>query len=153
MKKTLFTLSATVLITGILLTSCDSTSKKIENAEGNVLDAKEAVLDAESDLNQARQDSITEFQQFKIKHQNQILANEKSIADLRLSIAGASQENKAIYEKKLAELEETNNALKIKLDEYNEEEKDQWQSFKTEFKSDMDKLGKAFSEFTVSSKK
>lgn len=113
------------------------------------MDAKEAVLDAESELNQARQDSITEFLKFKIEHQNQIRANEKSIADLRLGLASVSKENKAIYEKKLAELEGKNNALKIRLTEYNEEEKDQWQSFKTEFKSDMNKLGKAFSDFTV----
>ncbi|MBU1370495.1 MAG: hypothetical protein KJ578_02880 [Bacteroidetes bacterium] len=152
MKKIFFTLAATVFIAGILLTSCNSPSKKIEKAEDNVVDAKEAVIDAQSDLNQAIQDSITEFQQFRIKFQNQITANEKSITDLRLSIANASQTNKIIYEKKLAELEERNNTLKIKLAEYNEEETDKWQTFKSEFKRDMDELGKAFSDFTVSSK-
>lgn len=153
MKKIIFILAATVFSAGLLFTSCNSTSKKIENAEDDVQDAKEAVIDAQSDLNQAIQDSITEFQQFRIEYQNQILANEKSIAALKISVAKASQANKVLFEKKLAELEARNNELKTKLAEYNEEETDKWQAFKTEFKRDMDELGKAFSDFTTSSKK
>ncbi|MBN1819569.1 MAG: hypothetical protein JW833_02570 [Prolixibacteraceae bacterium] len=152
MKKIIFTLAVTVFIAGILVTSCNSPSQKIENAEENVLDAKEAVIDAQSDLNLALQDSVTEFQQFKTEFQNQIIANEKTIAGLKLSIAGASQDNKVLYEKKLAELEEKNSDLKIKLGEYQEGETDQWQTFKVEFKHDMDELGKAFSDFTVRDK-
>lgn len=152
MKKIVFTLAATAFIAGILLTSCNSSSKKIENAEDKVLDAKEAVIDAQSDLNLARQDSVTEFQKFKTEFQNQISANEKSIAGLKLTIAGASQENKILYEKKVAELEEKNSNLKIKLAEYKEGETDQWQTFKSEFKRDMTELGKAFSDFTISNK-
>ncbi|MGM0622160.1 MAG: hypothetical protein ACQETJ_13995 [Bacteroidota bacterium] len=144
-------MSATILFTGMLFTSCNSQSEKVENAEDNVLDAKKAVIKAESELSQTRQDSITDFQQFKTKYQNQISANEKSIADLRSNIEGAIKENKASYEKKVAELEEKNNALKTKLNDYNEEKKNQWQSFKTEFKRDMDELGEAFSAFTINS--
>lgn len=151
MKKILFTVSATILFTGMLFTSCNSQSEKVENAEDNVLDAKKAVIKAESELSQTRQDSITDFQQFKTKYQNQISANEKSIADLRSNIEGAIKENKASYEKKVADLEEKNNALKTKLNDYNEEKKNQWQSFKTEFKRDMDELGEAFSAFTINS--
>ncbi len=152
MKKILFTLAATIFFAGFFLTSCNSSSKKIEKAEDNVLDAKEAVIDAQIDLNQAIQDSITEFQQFRIEFQNQIAANERTIAGLRSSIANANQANKVLLEKKLAELEERNNELKIELAEYNEKETDKWQSFKSEFKRDMDELGKAFSDFTTNSK-
>jgi len=151
MKKIVITLAATVFIAGMLLTSCNSTSQKIENAEDKVQNAKEAVVDAKSELNLALQDSVTEFQQFKTEFQNQITANEKSIAGLRLSIVDASRENKILYEKKIAELEKRNNDLKTELAEYKEDGTNQWQSFKSEFKSDMDELGKAFSDFTVSS--
>lgn len=152
MKKIVFKLAATVFIAGLLFTSCNSQSQKIENAEDNLQDKKEAVIDAKIDLTQARQDSVTEFQQFKTEFQNQIIANEKTIAGLKVSIADASQEDKALYEKKLAEMEEKNNDLKVKLAEYKEEETDQWKTFKLEFKRDMDELGKAFSDFTVSNK-
>jgi hypothetical protein len=152
MKKLVFNLAATVFFAGILFTSCNSSSQKIENAEDKVLDAKEAVIDAQSDLNLARQDSVTEFQQFKTDFQNQISANEKSIAGLKINYVGANKESKVLYDKKLAELEVKNNDLKIKLAEFKEGETDKWQTFKMEFKRDMDELGKAFSDFTVSNK-
>ncbi|WP_372948599.1 hypothetical protein [Mariniphaga sp.] len=152
MKKIVFKLAATVFIAGLLFTSCNSQSQKIENAEDNLQDKKEAVIDAKIDLTLARQDSISEFEQFKSDFQNQIKTNEKTIAGLKLSTVGASKENKVLYEKKLVELEERNNELKIKLAEYKEGEPDQWKAFKLEFKRDMDELGKAFSDFTVSNK-
>jgi hypothetical protein len=112
MKKIVITLAATAFFAGILFTSCNSPSQKIEKAGDKLLDAKEAVIDAKIDLTLARQDSISEFHQFKTEFQNQIIANEKTIAGLKLSIAGASRENKILFEKKLAELEEKNSNLK-----------------------------------------
>lgn len=153
MKKNVFTLAATAFSAVVILTSCNSSSQKIDNAEDKLDDARESVIDAKSDLNMALQDSITEFQQIKTEFQNQIIANEKSIAGLKLSFEDASQENKILYEKKLAELEEKNTKLKIQLAEYNEGETDQWEKFKSEFKRDMDELGKAFSDFTIRNKK
>lgn len=150
MKKIIFTLVATVFIAGMLLTSCNTKSQKVENAEEELQDAREDVTNARIDLNLARQDSINEFQLFKTNSQNQIIANERTIAGLKLSIADASQEKKILYEKKLVELEQKNNDLKIKLAEYNEEGTDQWKEFQSEFKRDMDELGDAFSNFTVS---
>lgn len=52
-------------------------------------------------------------------------------------------------EKKLAELEQKNKALKEKLAEYKEDGNEQRKSFKTEFNHDMKELGKAFSDLTV----
>ncbi len=43
--------------------------------------------------------------------------------------------------------------MKIKLADYKEDGTEKWQIFKTEFKSDMDELGKAFADFTVSNNK
>jgi hypothetical protein len=153
LKKPVYTIAATALLAVTILTNCNSSSHKIDNAEDKLQDAKEAVLDAKIDLNLAVQDSITEFQQFKTESQNQIIANEKSIAGLKLSFADASQDNKILYEKKLFELEEKNSELKIKLAEYQQGDTDQWQLFKSEFKRDMDKLGKAFADFTINNKK
>lgn len=152
MKKLVFTLAATAFFAGILFTSCNSPSQKIENAEDRVQNSQEAVIDAKIDLTMARQDSISEFQQFKTNYQNQIRTNEKTIAALKTNIADASQENKVAFEKKLTILEERNNELKVKLGEYKEGDKAQWESFKSEFKSDMDDLGKAFTDFTVTTK-
>ncbi len=153
MKKTIFTLVITVFIAGTIFTACVSPSQKLENAEENVIDAKNAVIEAQSDLNQAYQDSITEYQQFKIEAENRITANEKSIEELRTKIVSTNDENKVLYQTKLAELQKRNYELKIKLSEYKADEKDQWQEFKTEFKNDIEELGKAFSDFTVKNDK
>ncbi len=153
MKKIVITLAATAFFAGILFTSCNSPSQKVKNAEDKVQETKAAVIDAKIDLTLARQDSVSEFQLFKTDYQNQFRNNEQTIAGLKSSIADASRENKIVYDKKLAELEKRNNELKIKLAEYKEGDNSQWQTFKSEFKRDMDELGKAFSNFTVSNKK
>ena len=153
MKKILFTWAVTLFITGTIFTGCNSPAKKVEKADEKVQDAKKAALDARSDLNLAYQDSITEYQQFKIQSENSIKANEKSIEELRVKIVSANNENKVLYETKLAELQKRNYELKMKLIEYKADETDKWKTFKTEFKRDMDELGKAFADFTVSNTK
>lgn len=152
MKKIILTLAVTAFITGSILTGCLSPSQKVKNAEDKLKDKQEAVLDAKNDLNLAQQDSLTEMQQFKIKFENQIGAYEKSIADLKVSIDDTNKENKALLQKKLDELERRNNELKVKLADYKDEGTDKWQTFKSEFKHDMDELGKAFTGFTVNDK-
>lgn len=152
MKKTIFTMAAMLFIGGNIFTGCVSPAKKVENAEEKVLDAKEVVKKAKQDMNIIRQDSVTDYQQFRIVYDNKIVANEKSIAELKVNVANASKENKILYQKKLAELERRNNDLKIELNNYKSESADDWLEFKNEFKNDMDELGKAFADFTVTNK-
>lgn len=149
MKKTIFTMVVMLFIAGNIITGCDSPAKKLENAEEKVLDAKKEVKEAKQDVNNILQDSVTDYQQFRIVYDNKIVANEKSIAELKVNILSANEENKVVYKKKLAELERRNNDLKIELNNYKSESADDWQRFKTEFKNDMDELGKAFADFTV----
>jgi len=87
MKKSVFTLAITMLIGGTILTGCQSSAEKVENAENNLQEAKENVLEAKQDLKVAHQDSITEYQKFRIEYEERITANEKSIADFRARMA------------------------------------------------------------------
>jgi hypothetical protein len=150
MKKLLFTLYVTIFVAGAILTGCNSPTQKEENAEDKVQESKVPVLNTKSDMYLTQQDSLTVLQQFKAEYDKKIIANEKRAEELKTSFADATKENKAIYEKKLAGLEKRNNEMKIKLAEYKEEGTDQWQTFKSEFKRDMDELGKALADFTVS---
>lgn len=118
---------------------CQSSSKKVENAQENVVKANE-------ELNQALKDSI---QQYRITTQEKLIANEKQLAEYKAKIAIQKKENKAKYEEELAKLVQKNNDLKIKLENYNEENEVKWEAFKTEFNRDMDELGKAFKDLTV----
>jgi len=149
MKKTIFSLAVTLFIAGNIFTGCVSPTQKVEKAEEKVMDAKEEVKEAQQDLNVIQQEAEMDYQQFRIVYDNKIMANEKSIAELKINIAGANEENKVTFKKKLAELERRNSDLKIELTDYKSEGADDWQEFKTEFKNDMDDLGKAFADFSV----
>ena len=153
MNKTIYTLAVSLFFAGTFITSCTSPSQKVENAEEKVLDAKKEMKEAKNELNVILQDSVTEYRQFRIVYDNKIIANEKSIAELKLNIASANKENKVSYKKKLAELERKNNDLKIELAEYKADGADNWNEFKNEFKNDMDELGKEFADFTITSEK
>jgi hypothetical protein len=150
MKRILFTLAVTTFIASSIFTGCNSPTQKTENAEENVQETKVPVLNNESDLYLTQKDSLSTFQQFKANYEKQINANEKRVAEIKMSFADANKETKAIYNKKLAGLEKRNSDLKTKLAEYKDDGAGNWQIFKIEFKSDMDDLGKAFSDFTVS---
>ena len=149
MKNTILTLAVAVFMAGTMLTGCQSSAKKVENAEEKVQDAKDKVVEAKQEQNQEMNDSI---QQFKKESQEKISANEKSIAEFKARIAKEKMENKAKYEKKLAELEQKNSDMKKKMDDYKENGKDKWTAFKHEFSHDMEELGNALKGFTVKSK-
>ena len=150
MRNKISSFTAVLFLVGILLISCQSSSDKVKNAKDNVKDAEMQVKVTQQELNQALQDSI---RQFKAESNLAIGNNEKSIAAFKLKIENANKSTKAKYEKAVAELEQKNSDLKMKLEEYNDEGTDKWQDFKSEFQNDMNKLGKAISDFTVNNEK
>lgn len=135
-----------MFMTLTVFTGCQSSSKKVENAKENVLEAKDDMVDANKELNQALKDSI---QDFRKKSEEQIVANEKSLAIYKAEIAKQNKKNKADYEKEWAKLVKKNSDMKIKLENYNEKSEGNWEEFKTEFSRDMDELGNAFKDLTV----
>ena len=149
MKNKIITLAVTTFIAGTLITGCQSSSAKIENAEDKVVEAKQNVTEAKQELSQAIKDSI---QLFKKESDDRISANEKSIAEFRMRIHRENVENRAIYEKNIAELERKNRDMRIRLEEFRDDGKESWMSFRAEFRHDMDELGKAFKGFTVKRK-
>lgn len=134
---------------GTMFTGCQSSSTKVENAQDKVQEAKDKVIEAKQELNQTIKDSI---QQFKKESQEQINANEKSIAEFKVKIAKERKENRAEYERQLTLLEQKNNQMKKDLEEFREDQKDKWDAFRFKFKHDMAELGKAFKNFTVKNK-
>lgn len=136
-------LTIIAFVAGATFTSCQSSTTKVENA-------KEKMEEARQKLDQALRDSI---QKFKKESEDKIIVYEKGIADLKAGIIKENKENKALYEKKLAELEQKNSDLKKKLGDYKEENIEKWIAFKTEFAQDMDGLEKALKEFTITNKK
>jgi len=143
MKNRITTIAIASIIAGTILTSCQSSEKKVENAKENVVEAKQ-------DLNQIVKDSII---QFRTESAIKIAEHEKSIADFRMRIAKDKKANRVKYEAKLAELEQKNTDLKKRLDDYKEESQEQWNSFKVGFNKDMDAFGEAFKNLGSKDKK
>lgn len=142
MKKTIFVHAVSLFIAGTMITSCQQSGNKVE-------DARENVVEANQELKQAISDSV---QQFKRESEAKISAYDRNIAELKVKIALEKKEDKALYEKNLAELEQRNKEMKRKLAEYKAEGKDDWNSFRYEFKRDMDELGQSLKDFTVKGK-
>lgn len=145
MKKTIFILSITMLMSGTILVGCLSSDEKVEAARDNVNDANKEVQIANQELSQAKQDSILLFRQ---EAAERISMNKKSIADFKLKISKENKIQKAKNEKRLAELEKRNNLLEKSLADYKDDEKTKWSEFKIEFNNDLDELGKAFKNLT-----
>lgn len=142
MKNKLFILFTMGLVSGSMLIGCNSMNKKADASQDKVQDARQDVAEANLALNNA-------IEEFKIKSADAIAENEKNIADFKVKIAGEKAENKAILEKKLAEMEQKNNELKKKLADYKNDGNEKWKEFKDEFNHDMNNLGKAFRDLRV----
>jgi predicted nucleic acid-binding Zn-ribbon protein len=121
------------LMVGTLLAGCGKTSEqKVEAVKQELKDAKA--------------DYLAEWQTFKRESEQTIEANEKRIDAFKEKMEKAGSKVKAKYSKEVAVLEQKNRDLKKKLEEYKDEGQSKWQEFKTNFKHDMDAIGKTISD-------
>jgi chromosome segregation ATPase len=154
MKKTIFILSmATSLVLGAILIGCQSSAQKEKTAQDKVQDAKQDLKAVQNDINTEAQKVATaeEWKEFKIKTEEMISNNEKSIAELKAKIKKAGKTLDALRENRIDKLEQQNRDLKARLEDYEKNQSD-WESFKVEFNHDMDELGKALKDLTVDNK-
>ena len=154
MKKTIISYAvASTLIAGIIFTGCQSASQKEEAAKEAVQEAKEELKDVRDDANKEAQKlaSAEEWIAFKTESDEKIRNNEIRIAELKVKLKKPGKILDGLYEKRIETLEQRNNDLKIKIENYEKNQSD-WESFKREFNHDMDELGQAFKDITVDNK-
>ena len=149
MKRTILTMAITAFLAGAMLTGCQSSADKIENAEAKVREAQDKVVLANQELDQALKDSI---QQFRKESEAELASNEKSIAEFKVKIAKERKENRAMYEKRMAELDQQNREMRRNLEEFNDVQRDKWESFRIRFKHDMDEHATAMKNFWTGSR-
>lgn len=153
MKKTFYTLAITTFMAGTVLTSCQNTTKKEEAAQDNVEDARENLDNAKEELTEARKEAThEEWNAFRADTDATITANEVRIADLKARMNNTGKTIDAEYAKRIQVLEQKNNDLKVKIESYKTESKNDWDSFKKEYNRDMKELGQAFKNLTVDNK-
>lgn len=142
MKKTIFTLGVTMLIAGIMIMGCQSSTKKLENAQNEVADAYDK-LDAAND------EYLADVEKYRIETAERIAVNDKSISEFKTRIQYEKMVAKEDYEKKIAALEQKNSDIKKKMDEYKADGKENWLIFKKQFNNDMDELIEALKNLTM----
>lgn len=138
--KHIFTFAVAGLMAGTLSTGCGKTSEqKVENAKENVGDAKQDLQDAQTKY-------LAEWQTFKRDSELTIEANEKRIDAFKEKMERAGPKAKAKYRKDVAVLEQKNRDLKKKLEDYKDEGQSKWEEFKTNFKHDLDGVGRTMTD-------
>ena len=150
MKQTFIKIAFVTFIAGLMITSCQPSTQKVENAKEDLNAAKEQVVEARQDYNQAVKDSVI---QFRKDSEVRISENERLIAAFKANLSKMEKATQVKYEKTIADLELLNIHMKQKLADYKDEEESKWQSFKREFNHDMDELGKSLKGLVVDDKK
>jgi hypothetical protein len=154
MKKSVHMLALTALIFGSTLFSCKTNSEKEADATQNVTEAKEDLKETkdENTNDAATKANDAEWQTYKSESLATIAKNEVRIVELRKARQKPGTTFDASYSKNIDELATKNEALRVRINNYENNQTD-WESFKREFSSDMDDLGNAFNNLTVNNKK
>lgn len=140
MQNSILVFAITGFLAGTLLTSCEKTTEqKLEGAKQNVGEAKQ-------DLKDVRTEYLADWQTFKRESEQTLEANEKRIDAFKDKMDKAGPKARARYNKEVAILERSNRDLKKKLEKYKDEGQGKWVEFKTNFKRDMDGIGKTLND-------
>lgn len=150
----MLTLAVAIIIGTTLMMSCKSSTKEEKEAQEKVVEAKENVQDAKDSLRVAKNEvNAEELKAFKKETDSVINDNKAKIEVLKLKMKKTGESIDATYQKNIADLEQKNKNLKIKMEAYKNDATSDWQSFKREFKHDLDEIGQAFKDLTVDNKK
>jgi len=145
MKKSILVLAVCTLISGAIITSCSSSSQKVENAEENVAKANDA-------LDDANEEYLADIENYKREAEIKMAANDKSIADFNARIANEKKEAKADYQKKIKEIEQKNTDMRKSIADYKADGKENWELFKADFNKEMNDWAELFEKITVKNK-
>lgn len=141
MKKTISILFIAAVMGGTIVTGCQSSEQKVDNAQNKVINAK-------FDLNDARIAYHAEIENYRKITANKIAANNKSLSDFKARIEVQKYAAKEDYKKKISELEQKNSDLKKTMDDYKEQGKENWEKFKSDLNKRIDELALAFKDLT-----
>lgn len=139
MKKSIVTLGMLASVFAISLTSC-------KNAESNVKQTQEEVLDARVDLMESKNEAAEALEKFKLDIYEKLSDNNKKIRDLRVKEIKGTSKEKEDYTVRIDDLQTKNEALKSKLDAYTSYDASSYETFKSELQENADVLEKEFQE-------
>jgi len=131
------------------LSNCEILENELNEAKGRFKLAKKDVKDAKQKLNQALEEVINEIENKK----KEIIETQNNLVDNPESSSAFNIENiKSKYEEAVVELELRKNKIKKKIEEYNTEGTENWDSFKRKLNHDLEELGIALKGIVTKSK-
>jgi uncharacterized protein YdeI (BOF family) len=131
MKKTILIIGLLLFTTIALVVSCNYNNDKKEETAQQQMQATE----------QVQEDAVSDFQHFKDDAYSKISDNIRNIVTLRARMMMGKDDANEKYRLDTDSLEKRNNALKIRIDNYNDDGTGNWKIFKTSFNRAMDSLG------------
>lgn len=139
MKKSIVTLGILAAFFAMSVTSC-------KDAETNVTDTQEEVLDAQVDLMETKNEAAAALEKFRLNVYEQISDNNKKIRDLRVREIKGTASEKENFTSRIDQLEEKNEALKSKLDAYTSYDAANFNTFKSDMEVNAESLEREFQE-------
>lgn len=139
MKKSIVTLGMLASILALSLTSC-------KDAESNVKQTQEEVLDARVDLMESKNEAAEALEKFKLDIYEKLSDNNKKIRDLRVKEIKGTSKEKEDYTVRIDDLQTKNEALKSKLDAYTSYDASSYETFKNDLQENADVLEREFQE-------
>jgi chromosome segregation ATPase len=135
-----YTFAVLGVLAGTLLAGCDKTAEqKTESANAQIGQAMQ-------DSTTVRAERAKEWLEFKAESVQQIADNDKRIEAFEAKMDKAGAKAKAKYSKEIKELKRKNQELREKLEDFKDGERGRWEEFKTNFKHDMDGIGKTMKD-------
>ena len=141
MKYSIGILTTVLLMATFMLSACDSSSKKMDEAETSVIEANR-------DLKIAKSEVEAELQIYRVKNADRIMEFNRTISEIKQKIENESDlDVKNKLGKKLDEYEETHRELKREINNYQASGRENWDDFKDSFSNRMDDLGNSLKNF------
>jgi hypothetical protein len=150
MKKSFLSLAMITFIAGTLSVSFGQAPVKavLQPQENLTVKSKDVMVVTTQPL-VVVQDTLTDRQKFDKAAGIKFLANEKSVADLRLKILDSDSTKMVDNGKRLDILELKNTALKSELALYKAEGEAEWTAYKEKFTSELTLLTKELVDFKI----
>ena len=142
------------LMVGTMFTGYWLSTRKHKDAQTNMQDTRQDLNASQKDTNTIAQKAITpeEWKTFQSECELKIKANEIRITEFNVKMKKPGEIFDALYEKKIANLEQQNKEIRARIESY-EKIQSNLKSFKREFNQVIDTIGESLKNLVVENKK
>lgn len=147
-KEILKHLTVTGFANNTDLSNCEALENELNEAKARLKLAKKDVKDAKQKLNQGLEEVINKMESQK----EELEETQSNLVNDSESSSTSNMENiKSKYDEAMVALELRKNKIKKKIEEYNAEGSENWNSFKNKLNHDLEELGTALKGFVTKS--